>query len=71
MKFCKDCKHFIDNTPPSHWNWFFWLKISTNSGEQFCNLESGRNLVTGEYKYAFLERRTGQCGEEGIFWEQR
>ena len=74
MIFCKDCKHFIDETPlaPKGWLRFFIpQRWSADACYQFCDVESGRNLVTGKINYADLERITGECGEDGKLFIQR
>lgn len=64
MKFCKDCKHFVDKTPAKQ-------APRIPYDYYFCDLESGRNVVDGRMNYAHLERITGKCGQEGLLWESR
>lgn len=74
MIFCKDCKHFIDKTPLALKGWlriFSLPRWSTDSCYQFCDVESGRDLVTGKINYAHLERITGDCGKDGKLFVAR
>lgn len=70
MKFCKDCRHLIDRRPAKS-----LLLLRDRSASDFdylfCDLESGRHVVTGDFNYAHLERITGGCGKEGKLWEPK
>lgn len=72
MKFCKDCKHFVDKCAPHYFERVYLC----------CRLPHETDLVTGEELIRFLscdkERAhivgalgRKECGAEGRFWEAR